>query len=259
MKSKPNTTETTFLAIGDVHGYWDVVISAIESATELLGYVPDLVLQVGDAQALRTEEDLAAVHMPTKYRTMGTFAALEPGDLKAPVYFIGGNHDPYAMLDAVDDTPPIKWGHNVYYLGRSGASTIGGLNLAWLSGIQRGQMLPTRGTSKKERTYYLEAEVEYAWKTGRALGDIDVVITHDWPSGIREGKGTDLIRSLTEKLKPQVHVCGHMHSHHEATIGETTLHALNAVPSAIMRDQRYGWWRLYRKENGVVSCIAVGS
>ena len=66
------------------------------------------------------------------------------------------------------------------------------------------------------------------------LGDIDVVITHDWPSGIRDGKGTELIRGIAETLQPQIHVCGHMHSYHEAIVGKTAVYALNAVPSAIM-------------------------
>ncbi len=261
MNNESINTQTTFLAIGDVHGQWDCVVEAISSATDILGHVPDLVLQVGDAEALRTEEDLATVHVPNKYRSMGMFSALEPGDLKSPVYFIGGNHEPYEMLDIAamnSNTLPIPWGPNVYYLGRSGAMSIGGLNIAWLSGIERGEMLPARNIGKKERTYYLESEVELAKSKGSMLGDIDVVITHDWPSGIREGKGTALIRSITEKLEPQLHVCGHMHTHHEAVIGKTHVHALNAVPSAIMDDHRYGWWRLYQVESGKIGSIQVG-
>lgn len=255
-----STEQTTFLAIGDVHGHWDRVIEAIKSATEILGHFPDLVLQVGDAEALRNEADLDAVHTPSKYRSMGLFSALEPGDLKAPVYFIAGNHEPFEFLDAAEKaaSAPIKWGDNVYYLGRAGAATIGGLNLAWLSGIQRGEMLATRGTSRKERTYHLEAEVELAKRRGSILGDIDVVITHDWPAGIGEGRGTDLIRSITEKLEPHLHVCGHLHTHYEATIGKSAVHALNAVPGASHGERPYGWWRLYRKEAGKIRCIQVG-
>ena len=50
---------TTFLAIGDVHGHWDCVIEAIALAEAILGKLPDLVLQVGDAEPHRNEEDLA--------------------------------------------------------------------------------------------------------------------------------------------------------------------------------------------------------
>ena len=255
------TQQATFLAIGDVHGHWDQVIDAIKSATSILGNIPDLVLQVGDAEALRDEADLDAVHTPAKYRKLGDFSLLLPGDLACPVYFIGGNHDCYASLDEAEckGAVPITWGPNVRYLGRAGAATIGGLNLAWLSGIERGEMLATRGTSRKERTYYLKAEVELAKRKGALLGDIDVVVTHDWPSGIREGRGTDLIRSITEKLEPKLHVCGHLHTHFEASIGKTAVHALNAVPGAGHSGNPYGWWRLYVKENGIIRCLQVGS
>ena len=75
---------TTFLAIGDVHGQLHCVIDAIESATDILGHAPDLVLQVGDAEALRNEADLETVYVPAKYRSMGTLSALAPGNLACP-------------------------------------------------------------------------------------------------------------------------------------------------------------------------------
>jgi len=57
---EPNTS-TTFLAIGDVHGHWGCVIEAIAMAEAILRKLPDLVLQVGDVEAHRNEEDLAAL------------------------------------------------------------------------------------------------------------------------------------------------------------------------------------------------------
>ena len=83
---------TTFLAIGDVHGHWDCVIEAIATAEVILGKVPDLVLQVGDAEPHRNEEDLAGCHTPKKYRSIGDFSALRQGDIRSPLYFIGGNY-----------------------------------------------------------------------------------------------------------------------------------------------------------------------
>lgn len=80
--------------------------------------------------------------------------------------------------------------------------------------------------------------VDIAKTKGVMLRDINVVITHDWPSGIRNWKGTDLIRSLTETLEPQLHVCGHLHASHEAVIGKTTVHALDAVLGAKHGDDR---------------------
>lgn len=101
--------------------------------------------------------------------------------------------------------------------------------------------------------------MDIAKTKGAMVCDIDVVITHDWPSGIRNWKGTDLIRSLTETLEPQLHVCGHLHASHEAVIGKTTVHALDAVLGAKHGDDRYGWWRLCRNEDGQIGQVLVGS
>lgn len=72
---------TTFLAIGDVHGNWSRVIEAINSATELLGQVPDMVLKVGDAEVLRNENDLELVAGPRKHKWLGEFSKLRVSDL----------------------------------------------------------------------------------------------------------------------------------------------------------------------------------
>ncbi|MHB8190137.1 MAG: hypothetical protein ACYDHP_06915 [Ferrimicrobium sp.] len=61
MNNESTSQQTTFLAIGDIHGNWIWVIEAIQSATDILRHFPDLVLQVGDAEALRNGADLGMV------------------------------------------------------------------------------------------------------------------------------------------------------------------------------------------------------
>jgi len=254
--------QTTFLAIGDVHGHWDQVVKAIESATHLLGHVPDLVLQVGDAEALRSAEEIAMVAGPQVYALLGSFWELKPGDLACPVYFIGGNHEPWAALDeAVKNSAaiPVPWGPNVYFLGRSGAAQLHGLNIAWLSGIYRPTMFETRGSGKKSNYHYVATDTERTKREAKKLGEIDILVTHDWPAGIENGRGTEHIRDLNVGMRPQLHVCGHMHTHRDAKIGTSAVHMLNAVPGAGHGENPYGWWRLYRKENGTIKCIQVGS
>ena len=102
MNNESTSQQTTFLAIGDVHGNWTRVIEAIQSATDILGHSPDMVLQVGDAEALRSEAEMAMVAGPPKYKWLGEFQLLQPGDLACPVYFIAGNHEPYEALDAAE-------------------------------------------------------------------------------------------------------------------------------------------------------------
>jgi lariat debranching enzyme len=56
---------------GDIHGHWcdfrDAVVE-LDSQASL-----DLVLQCGDAQPFRNEDDLEYMHCPKKYRELGDF------------------------------------------------------------------------------------------------------------------------------------------------------------------------------------------
>jgi len=262
---EPNTS-TTFLAIGDVHGHWDCVIEAIALAEAILGKVPDLVLQVGDAEPHRNEEDLAGCQKPKKYRLLGNFSALRQGDIRSPVYFIGGNHEPYVALDALPGPFPTPWGGDlsVYYLGRAGARILENrLKVAWLSGISSPNADPIRRSeSPKTRTYFLDTEVATTIREACDLGDIDVLLTHDWPSELRCGPGNDATTEIMYAIRPTLHLCGHQHTALEGTIGTTVIHALNAVPPATTKQgrERFGWWRLYERDgSGSIRCLKVGT
>lgn len=255
-----------FLAIGDVHGHWESVIEAIDTATSTLGFPPDLVLQVGDAEPLRNQIDLDGVHTPKKYRKLGTFSALSPGDLRSPVYFVAGNHEPYPVLDGLGSPFPVPWGDDglgVYYLGRGGATVLEGkLTVAWLSGIYSPKTdANMRPNSIKVRTYSSNSEVAETLRAGSKVGQVDVLVTHDWPSGLGLGHGNDVVQQRTETLHPKLHICGHMHRAAERTIGATAIHALNAVPPATGHEgrERLGWWRLYERDStGSIHCLAMG-
>ena len=256
-----NQSTTTFLAIGDVHGQWHRVIDAISEASELLGHAPDMALQVGDAEALRSEAEMAMVAGPRKYVSLGEFSVLKEGDLPCPVYFVAGNHEPYMALDLAEESTrqrPIPWGPDVFYLGRSGALELHGLNVAWLSGIYRPTRFDTRGNGKKSNYHYTAADIEKTKHEAKELGAIDVLVTHDWPHGLERGRGTEHILDLNVSLRPQLHLCGHMHAFHQDVIGKAHVHALNAVPSPMMGDDRFGWWRLYEMRDRRIRSVHVG-
>jgi lariat debranching enzyme len=162
-------------------------------AEAILGKLPDLVLQVGDVEAHRNEEDLAGCQKPKKYRSLGNFSALRRGDIRSPAYCIGGNHEPYVALDTLPGPLPAPWGGalSVYYLGRAGARILENkLKLAWLSGIASPKADPIRRSeSPRTRTYFLDTEVATTIREACDLGDIDVLLTHDWPSELRCGRG----------------------------------------------------------------------
>jgi len=115
---------------GDVHGHWsgfreEVLRLALEAPL-------DLVLQVGDAQPIRDDVDLAFMPVPEQYRHLGSYAKIqEPWPV--PTLFIGGNHEPWNRLAVLPDGGFLQ--PNLEYLGRAGQRSFGTLSVAGLSGV----------------------------------------------------------------------------------------------------------------------------
>lgn len=227
---------TRFAAVGDVHGDCAAMVRALDALVAVHGPV-DFILAVGDTEFNRTAEDSSGVYGPAHWRRVGDFPAIIDGSIRlpAPMYFIGGNHDPYPALDAHG---PGVWattpnGHAVTFMGRSGVAIIADLRVAFLSGIYSCKVSEAIGrprVSKKDRTYWTRSEVEAIYEA--AVDQVDILITHDWPSGLgtdRRGDscGHPTNRALVDGLRPQLHVCGHMHHSVAGRIGETNVVALN--------------------------------
>jgi len=232
-------------ALGDVHGHWREAVALVEAACASAGVTPaDLtaIFQVGDAEALRSEAELAQVEGPAKYRKLGDFPEVVAGDIvvPAPLFFIAGNHEPFAALDADGGLVEGKgdWGPNVSYLGRAGLAHIGGLRVGFLSGIfgeatfQRAQDTRLRFRDGRHATHYLPSELAAA---RRAMGSgVNVLITHDWPTGISgadipEPRGDDNVRAIIDDFQPVLSVHGHMHRPASAKFGKTTVECLARV------------------------------
>lgn len=73
-------------------------------------------------------------------------------------------------------------------------------------------------------------------------GLVDVLMTHDWPSGIADANargefdrvrpfGNDRCRMLLEELRPSLMLCGHMHQAHTAVVGPSAVRCLAKVPA----------------------------
>lgn len=149
-----------FAVVGDCHGRFEQMIKEVED--ELSSDTLDFVLQVGDIECHRDEEDLKYMAAPAAKRELGDFWRFKSGveDLRwdlerfGPLLFIGGNHEPYRFLDGmVESNPaavePYSLGDacpGFYYLGRAGFSVLRfyddsnqflTLQLGFLSGIQR--------------------------------------------------------------------------------------------------------------------------
>ena len=236
-----------FAVLGDVHGHFDKAILALQGALDTVpGAAESLsaVFCVGDVEALRSEAEIHEVHGPAKYRTMGEFHCVLTGELTfpAPVYFIGGNHEPWASLDADGGlvSGHGQWAPGVSFLGRAGVLEVVGLRVAFLSGIYspvgsartvKQRLVPV--SDRKRRTYWVEEELRTVLAAG-SRRPVDVLLTHDWPAGIGADRmgaptGDVHVRSLVEKLRPTISCHGHMHHPLTAQIGPTSVHCLGHI------------------------------
>ena len=221
---------TRFVALGDVHDEW-MRASSILGQFEADDY--DFCLQVGDAQPCRTEEDLTGLSVPNKYRKMGDFPRVLTGEItfSRPLFFIGGNHEPWLFLDEHGPGPICN---RIEYLGRAGVRDIGGLTVGFLSGNYSPTISHNINASRlsvRHRTYFTQADIDVLLAADK---QIDVMMTHIWPRGL-DWDGTDIGCPLFDQLlalRPRLWICGHMHRSQLAKVnqGDTQVVALGAVP-----------------------------
>jgi len=235
-------------ALGDVHGRWREAATLVAAACAEASVDPGdltMILQAGDAEPLRTEGEIDQVPGPALYRRQGDFPEVVSGEIRmpAPLYFIAGNHEPFAALDA--DGGLIAghgaWGPDVTYLGRAGAVTIDGLRVGFLSGIYgESTYLRSADSSLRHRTgkhaaHYTAQELDKVQSAVRE--GVDVLITHDWPSGITDeiGRYGDIgdpnVRMLIESSGAMLSIHGHMHIARRTVIRRTQVACLAIVGS----------------------------
>ncbi|MBL4849579.1 MAG: metallophosphoesterase [Planctomycetes bacterium] len=223
-----------FAAVGDVHGHMHAMVGQVQAAAQKAGVEIDFVLQVGDFEAHRHEEDLETMCSPAKYRKLGEFAHYHSGQATFPwpIHFIGGNHEPYGFLDRLKAGQAAE---NCFFLGRVASVEIQGLRVVGLSGIERARCLggrpPIGGKGTKNYVGFTEDEVLQAASAGPA----DVLLLHDWPAGVvdpldaeqfrygHRAGGVDSIgnasaRLVVDELRPNWVLCGHMHRSYRTEI-----------------------------------------
>lgn len=216
-----------FAAVGDVHGRMTTMVTELRAWEEASGLGLDFVLQVGDFEPHRHEDDLASMAAPGRHRRLGDFPAYWRGEERIPwpLTFIGGNHEPYAFLDRHDGEELMA---GLRYLGRAGRVELGGLEIVGLSGIYVDELYSEQrpgpdervGVSNKDLVGFTEDEL-----ASLLDGGADILLLHDWPEGMipeervqefwgeRRGQdpGNAPARLLVEILKPKLVLCGHLH------------------------------------------------
>lgn len=215
---------TIFAVVGDVHGRWEELSGDLDRVREFLpaGQHIEAILQIGDAEPTRDAAELEEVFAKPERHRLSDFRLVVEGDITfgAPFYFIGGNHEPWATLDrnggVSSGGAPIA--PSVYFLGRSGSITIAGIHIAFLSGIRRMEGMLESATDRqelnsiKEDNYYCADEL----RAVRALESVDILLTHEWPTGSGFVHKTSLVgdenvRELLSLLRPRASFHGHYH------------------------------------------------
>ncbi|MGF1489704.1 MAG: metallophosphoesterase [Prochloraceae cyanobacterium] len=129
-----------FAAVGDVHGDMYLMLNLLKKWEAKHCRSLSFILQVGDFEAHRHQKDLTTMDAPSKYKKLGDFQAFYRSKAKFPypIYFIGGNHEPYGFLDLYPNGGEIA--RNCYYFGRVGSIELAGLKIVGLSGIYKPEL-----------------------------------------------------------------------------------------------------------------------
>ena len=211
-----------FAVVGDVHGDHWKMIGLLAGWEKSRKKSLDFVLQVGDFEPHRSESDLATMAAPAKYRDLGDFPIFASGQFQFPwpIYFIGGNHEPYGWLETLPDGGQIA--PNCHYIGRANAVEIGEIKVARLSGIFQPHLFPqTRpnisqfgAKSNKEWIGWNQGDIEKLLNLSRC----DIFLLHEWPIEFGDHQrhfadvaAREWIELALESLRPDLIFCGHLH------------------------------------------------
>lgn len=222
-------------ALGDVHGRMSAAIETLRQAEQTAGVAIDLVLQVGDFEPHRDDDDLASMYAPHRKKQLGEFPAYARGEKRFPwpLYFIGGNHEPYGHLQEGPDG--LTLADNIHFLGFAGTRRLSSLEVAFLSGIYDESLYGGSRASatvvhaddlagQRRLSCFTAQEVERL----REIKRPHVLLVHEWPHGLvlpedhergeprhrrlRWGEtGVLRLRALVEQIAPALVLCGHVH------------------------------------------------
>ncbi len=227
-------------ALGDIHGHHGMAVRLCRDAMRATGITPSLILQVGDFDASASDEDIASMPVPARYRRLGDFK--EWGNqYPAEVLYVAGNHEPVRLLAPIwgggEVTPGVR------FLGRSGVVERFGVRIAGLSGnysmrdYQRQlPRLEHDNSNRRGQLHIRRDDIDVLL----AESPVDILLLHDWPRRIAECAGLPFGRDasargyregdvLLDALRPQVCLLGHMHWYVDVVVDGRRCIGLRAV------------------------------
>ncbi|QLG61443.1 metallophosphoesterase family protein [Halorarum salinum] len=185
-------------------------------------------LVLGDAHAADADNREALL---AAYDAVDPDAALQVGDLEwydlpAPTWFVAGNNEDLDAIDALRDGEPPPGVRNAHLLAGTVAE-VGGLRVAGLSGNYAPTKydLPRSELAGDRRRHFTREDVERV----AALTDVDVLLTHEAPTGLLSygyDPGCEHVTDLLDATDPDLCLVGHHHTHREAEIRGTRVVSL---------------------------------
>ena len=255
------------LVTGCLHGEWDLLCDTVEGLLQK-GKQIDLIIVTGDAQTMRTEEDMKSIAVPAKYKRMGSFHKLYNGErrIPRPTIVVGGNHESSDFLYLL---PFGGWlAPDVFYVGRASSLLVGDVTISSISGLYKqdfyyekvNEKYPIRSGDDLQKCYHIRAFSDFQLL---GLDNTKIMLSHDWPSGIPKEYGgsylqrrkNTLIESdqkntfgldkgleMIEKFKPSIWFASHHHVYFRADVEETSF---VAFPKTTIKH----WYDIYDIEN----------
>lgn len=157
------------------------------------------------------------------------------GELTAPLFFVGGNHEDYPFLEkcrARSTTVPVPVDGDGRLLWIPHGAVVpvptaqGPVRVAGLGGIAAHE-----GGRNPDKYHPLALVDEDAALSlmDPGTGGYDILVTHDSARDfVHEGYGSSAIAAMVSEVQPSLHLCGHYHSrvdpkHYENGAGPGTL------------------------------------
>ncbi len=245
--------------VGDLHGLvWEALRLAVRLEVEIgerlagvlctgdLGYFPDVNrLDRGTTKYAREDPDELGFLARFVRRVPEVEQWLAGLDREPPpLYFVRGNHEDHFALERLDGkgrpTTLDAYGL-IHYLPDGAALTFrgDGREAVRVTGVGGIELCNPRKYHPLRKIQEASAEA----LLNRAPGSVDVLLTHDAPTGMRDlvgeasrrpGRewGSEIVSLVAEHLRPVYHFFGHWHLDLPAVaLGETTACPMNLVRS----------------------------
>lgn len=218
--------------VGDTHGRLRKMYRMVDAWEIANNKSIDFIVQVGDFGIWK--DDGATARMGKTHRhNSDILDYLELGEVPRPTYFIRGNHEDFTWLFDLHkfNTGKIEIVKDLFYLRNGYTIDIGGINFGCLGGnYGKGNYEGSEDKAKQMKRRHFYADELSRLKNK----NIDILLTHDCPDGILDGKnflfpdvGSPKLNELMDTISPAYYFHGHYHWRQTTTMRRTKIISLD--------------------------------